>query len=515
MAGVSRTIQLNIVGDASRANAAFKQTGEHAQSSAKVAGDAFDGVLGTLNSSGVLGPFGDALDAIGGKIDVLTNKGAGFGEKMTAIGIGLGAATLGLSMIGGEETQAQEGLRAAINATGQSAAEYMEKMEAAAKGNEHFNVKTKDTLAALSVLTTGLQDPQKAMDSLSTITNMAAFAHVSLAQAATDYVKASNGQVRVLNAYGVHVKDITAEQKALESAQRSLVETEDGLSGKRQRSKLDLDHEADARKRVMDAQKALNAADAAQAGGKTFATPAAALAEVQRRVDGQAEARTKGFAGGAEHLGVKAEDLGAQAGQKFGGALTVASGLVTAAGVASMVKSMRELKTATQAAAVAESAELVPAMLAADAAALPLLVSVGLIGIAALELGVIAYEVYEHWDVIWPKLKAGAEGILHVIERVAKGMYDALIWPVNLLIKLIDVLLPKALDIPTIPSWGAAHAAQPATAALPAGTAGGGGDVTVHSHVHLDGKKVGEGVAKHTRGQLLRDQRGTVNTGLA
>lgn len=511
MTGVSRTIQLNIVGDASRANAAFKQTGEHAQSSAKVAGEAFNGVLGTLNSSGVLGPFGDSLDAIGGKFDVLSNKGAGFGQKMTAISIGLAAASLGLSMLGGEETQAQEGLRASINATGESAAEYMEKMEAAAKGNEHFNIKTKDTLGALSILTTGLQDPQKAMDALSTITNMAAFAHVSLAQAATDYVKASNGQTRALKAYGVNVKDTTAEQKALESAQRSLVETEDGLSGKRQRSKLDLDHEADARKRVMDAQKALDAANAAQAGGKTFATPEAALAEVQRRTAGQAEARTEGFKGGAEHLGVKAEDLGAELGQKFGG---LATGIFTVVGVASMAKSMRELKTATQAAAVAESAELVPAMLAADAAALPLLVSVGLIGIAALELGVIAYEVYEHWDVIWPKIKAGAEGVLHVIERVARGMYDALIWPVNLLIKLGNLLLPGN-PIPSVPTWDAAHAAQPATAALPAGAAGGGGDITVHSHVHLDGKKVGEGVAKHTRGQLLRDQRGTVNTGLA
>lgn len=513
MAGVSRTVTIAVIGDSTKAQQAFKQTGEHAQTAGKVAGDAFGGVLGTLNSTGALGPFGDSLDLIGGKFDVLGKKGAGFGEKMTAIGLGLTAATLGLSMLGGAEKQATEGLKAAANATDTGGwSVYGEALEKAAKSNEKFNYTTKDTTEALQVLTLGLGDPQKAMDGLSTITGMAAFKHVSLSQAAGDYVKVMAGNTRVLKAYGINIKDTTVEQKALDDAQRSLLETEDGLSGKRQRSKLDLDHLADAHKKVADAQKALADANAAQAGGHTVANPAAALAEVQRRTEGQAEARTQGFKGGAEHFGVKAEDFGAEVGQKFGGALSAASGLITAVGIVKMTTSMRALSVATKAAAAAEATELVPAMIAADVAALPLIVSIGLIGIAAIELGVIGYEVYKHWDVIWPAIKKGAEATLHVIERVARGMYDALIWPLNLAIKLANLLLPGN-PIPTIPTWDAAHAAQPA-AALPAAGAGGG-DITVHSHVHLNEREVGHSVAKHTRRQLLRDQRGTVNTGLA
>src|ERR1700758_1041881 len=98
MAGPS--VVVRVLGDISNLTKSFTSAGTSAQNAAAKAHSAFTSVLGTLNSTGVLGPFGEALSTIDGQMQALSEHTKSIGTAMlglggAAVGIGAGFAALG------------------------------------------------------------------------------------------------------------------------------------------------------------------------------------------------------------------------------------------------------------------------------------------------------------------------------------------------------------------------------------------------------------------------------------
>lgn len=330
--GSARTVQINVVGDSSRATKSFDDLGKHADSVGQHVKGSFDGALSMLNDTGILGPFGGALDAISSKFDVIISKHHSLAAKTAALGaggFGLGAA---LTAVGGEEQQALAQRDAAIVASGNSVAEYGEKLSKAAEGASRFGFSSKDAAEAQTVLAERLGDPQAAIDKLNQVMRMARFAHVGLTQAANDLATGLSGHVRVFRAYGVNVGDTVAEERKLADSQEALKTLMDEQSIKKRRTIVDDDNLAKARREVVRAQDDLNKAIAKQGPGTIKATPEEAAEMVDKKTAGQAEAAVAGVSGEFRKLGTEAENAFAGWGQKYGPAIMGVSGALTVLG---------------------------------------------------------------------------------------------------------------------------------------------------------------------------------------
>lgn len=321
----ARTVTLNIIGDSSKAQKAVRSIADETESAGHRVGAAFTGVLDSVNRTGVLGPFGESVSRV---FDAIEERGKGLGKTLMGIsGAGVGISA-GLIALGGEDQQAIASAKAAVQATGESWAEYGEQFEKAAKSNENFGIKMHDTERALGVLTQGLHDPKLALDDLALATKMAAFAHVPLSDAATDLVRVHEGSTRVLKAYGLQVKDTGREEKELADAQEKQALNTAEMSSKRHITSADLLRQADAAKKVSDATKALSDAQAKQAGGQTFATPDAALEQLSKNLEGQPEARVAGLSGEFDVLKTKVEGAVAAFGAQWGPALLAGNAVI-------------------------------------------------------------------------------------------------------------------------------------------------------------------------------------------
>jgi hypothetical protein len=360
MAGPS--IVVRILGDAKALGAAFTASSKTAESAAARMHGAFSSVLGTLNQSGVLGPFGDSLASVDAAMGKIAEHGRTIGTVMLGVGGAVAGVGLGLQALGSKDQAAHQQLQAAVAATGASYDDYSKRVEEAIKHQERFGDTANQTQDALRVLTQATHDPTKALDLLSTATNVAAAKHEDLTSAATQLGRVYNGNTKLLKEYGI----------------------------------------------VVDKHTHLTAA------GQTATE---ALAKVTA---GQASAAADTFSGKIKALTTSVEDSAASFGQKYGPAITAAGaattllgGLTETAGaVMSTFRTTTEVATAATAAqTVATEAQSVAlegeaaAAVTADAASLPLIATVGLIVLAVAALGAVAYVVYRNWNTIWTNMK--------------------------------------------------------------------------------------------------------------
>jgi hypothetical protein len=219
MAGPS--VMVKILGDVTGLGNSFNEAGAKGQSAANKMHSAFSGMLNTLNSSGVLGPFGNALQTADQSIQSMGEHAKGTSTKM----IGLGGAALGvgaaLSAMGSKDQAAHQQLQASVAATGHSYDQYGTKVEDAIKHEEHFGNSAGETQDALSKLTQATHDPTQALELLTTATNVAAAKHEDLTTAATQVGKVYNGNTKLLKEYGIvldkHTK-LTADGKTATQA---------------------------------------------------------------------------------------------------------------------------------------------------------------------------------------------------------------------------------------------------------------------------------------------------------
>jgi hypothetical protein len=160
-------------------------------------------MLGALNQTGVLGPFGDALDGIDRALSSVEGHAKQMGPALMGVGGALAGIGIGLAALGSKDQAAHTQLQSAIEATGQSYDDYSARVEEAIKHNEKFGDTAAQTQDALRILTQATGDPTKAFDLLSTATDLAAAKHEDLTKAAGQLGKTYNGNARLLKEFGI------------------------------------------------------------------------------------------------------------------------------------------------------------------------------------------------------------------------------------------------------------------------------------------------------------------------
>lgn len=442
----TRTIQLNVLGDASGATKALSQVDQKASQTAAHSTGAFKGMLGILGSSGAFAPFMGALDQISGAIDHIKEHSKSIGGAL--VGAGVGVAGIGglLTAAAGPDSVAKAQLQAAIEATGKSYDDFKPHIDAVIKQQEKYGSTANETQDALRNLTQGLQDPQKALDNMGLAANLAAARHESLSAAADQLVKIYAGKgARTLAEFGITVAkagnattQLAAAEKAAASAdaadataKQKLADVHALLAGKSKLTTAETIH-------LRDAQSAVTTADAkafyahvaltkAQDNAKASAAGhSQAVDELALRLQGQAAAAADTFSGRLKAIKAEVEDGAAKLGQKYGPALmgvgaasSMLGGLLGGAGKAMKLFSTgtEAAKTATEGMTVAEDAAAVSEGLALG----PILLIIA--GLAALGVGI--YELVTHWKQVWGE-----------IQKIAKGFVDWLgeHWPLILAI---------------------------------------------------------------------------------
>jgi hypothetical protein len=207
---------VKILGDVTGLGKSFTSAGQKGQSAAQGMHSAFSGMLGTLNSTGALGPFGNALQTADQSMQNMGEHAKSTGLKMAGVGGAAAGVGLALSALGSKDQAAHAQLQASITATGHSYDQYSKQVEEAIGHQEKFGNTADETQGALRVLTSATHDPTEALKLLNTATDLAAAKHEDLTSAAGQLGKAYNGSARIFKEFGIVVtknKDGTKDYK--------------------------------------------------------------------------------------------------------------------------------------------------------------------------------------------------------------------------------------------------------------------------------------------------------------
>jgi phage-related protein len=400
---------------------------------------AFSGVLGALNQTGVLGPFGAALDGVSAALDAMGKHGKDVGLAMIGVGGALAGIGAGLSAVGSKDQAAHRQLQDAVQATGRDYDDYAKKVEEAVKHQEHFGNTAAETQDALRILTQATGDPTKALKYLGEASDLAAAKHESLGEAATSLGKVYNGAGRVLKEFGVSMDTVKTGSAQLATAQKGvetateaaakahqhLSDVQTALAGKTHLTQAEQIRLRDATQNVQTADEKLREAhgkltDAQNAGARAAAAHGAALDTLAGKLKGQASAQASTFSGHLREIKARLEDTAASIGQKYGPAITavgsgmaVMGGAITGARAAvTFLKDSEVVGTAAKIAYAAATFLVNGAMTVATAiwtaftvvewaSLAPILLIIA--GVALLGLAI--YELVAHWSTVWAFIK--------------------------------------------------------------------------------------------------------------
>jgi hypothetical protein len=339
MAGPS--VAVRVIGDMSGLGKAFQSAGATAAAAGDKIKSAIGGALSTLNQTGILGPFGGAVQGAMDALDKLSQHGKDTGAKLAGAGGIMAGVGLGLQAVASKEQASHQQLQQAVENTGASYEDYAGKVDSAIKHQEGFGNSADKTQDALRVLTQATHDPQKALDLMGTAADVAAAKHEDLTTAAGQVGKVFNGNTKLLKEYGIAIDKTTGLTK----------------------------------------------------DGKTATE---ALAQV---TGGQAAAAADTFTGKLNEMKAKIEDSAAAFAQKYGPAITVAGTAMTGLGAAWQVATgLKEaLTVATEAGTVADDA----AAVSEGVALAPILLIIVAVGV----LGAAIYELVTHWSTVWGAMK--------------------------------------------------------------------------------------------------------------
>jgi len=112
------TILVTLAANMAAFQTAIGKVGDAGKAVAGTLHTAFSGVIGGLNQTGVLGPFGDALAGVDKALGTIAEHGKDVGVAMIGVGGGLVGIGAGLSALGSKDQAAHQQLQAAVQATG-------------------------------------------------------------------------------------------------------------------------------------------------------------------------------------------------------------------------------------------------------------------------------------------------------------------------------------------------------------------------------------------------------------
>jgi hypothetical protein len=420
------SVAVRVTADTSAAGKAMTDVASTGASAASKLHSAFGSALSALNSTGVLGPFGEALGGINEAIGAVAEHAKEIGPAMLGVGTALAGVGVGLSALGSKDQAAHQQLQASVQATGKDYDDYAKQVDEAIKHQEKFGDSSSQTQDALSRLTQATHDPAVALGLLGEATDLAAAKHESLSQASTDLGKVYDGNTKLLKQYGI----------------------------------------------VVDAHTHLTAQ------GQTATQ---ALADVLK---GQASAAADTFNGRLEGMKTHFEDMAATIGQKYGPALTAVGS--TMAGVGAAIQVLDALHVASAAgwladaaaaaaAAVAENLALlgIPILIAAVVAGIAWMVTHWqavkaavmdaynwiaqnwpyLVGILSGPFGIAAALIYKHWS----DVKGWAQDAFNFIAGLWNGLESVLEAPFKAAVATIQRIWNDTigqLKMPSIPGAG-------------------------------------------------------------
>jgi phage-related protein len=233
MAGPS--VVVRVLGDVTGLAKSFGTAVSKGSDAAKGLHNAFQGVLATLNSSGVLGPFGEALATVDESLEKIKGHAKDIGPAMMGVGGALAGIGLAFTAMGSKDQAAHQQLQASVGATGRSYEDYAKKIEEAVKTQERYGHTANDTQDALRLLTQATGDPAKALNLIATASDLAASKHEDLATAAGQLGKAYNGSTKILKEFGLTAAPkAAAATKALDAATRAATSADDAAAKAKQ-----------------------------------------------------------------------------------------------------------------------------------------------------------------------------------------------------------------------------------------------------------------------------------------
>jgi phage-related protein len=450
VAGSGPSILVRWLADMTGLNKAADETASKSESASSRIHGAFSSVLGQLNQTGVLGPFGAALDQANTSLEKIGDKTGSLGTKLMGVGgVALGAG-LALQAMGSREQAATQQLSASIDATGHSYDQYATKIDAAVKHQEGFGNSAADTKQALQTLTQATGDPAKALQYLSTASDLAAAKHESLNTAASQLGKTYNGTARLLKEYGITAEKATATQTALKTATNASQSADEGLQ-KALQAQSDL-HDRLAGKTTLtisEQQQLAHANEAVQTASEKATAAHAALSTAQQnlkttaqaggdmisalsdKLKGQAAASADTFSGKLRDVKARVEDAVSSFAQKYGPALTMAGAVTTGLGAAMEVGkgAMDAYKAAT------ENQTIVQWALNAAMDANPIMLIV--LGLAALVAAVIlAYTHFQAFRDVVADVGNVMSAVFSAVINAAQAVFNWLStnWPLILAI---------------------------------------------------------------------------------
>jgi hypothetical protein len=266
MAGPS--IVVRVLGDFKNLAAGFAGVGKSAQTTSAQIHGAFSGMLARLNSSGVLGPFGESLSTIDQALYEINEKGKNLGKTMAVAGGAAAAVGTGLAALGSKDQAAHAQLQSAVEATGKAYEGFEGDVERAIKTQERYGNTADKTQDALRILTQATGDPKKAIELLGTASDLAAAKHEELGEAATQLGKVYNGNTKILKEFGVTAgvsakaatAALTTATKQAETADKNAAAAKERLAELEQRLNVAHKTSAVSSSGLEAAQKRLSAA---------------------------------------------------------------------------------------------------------------------------------------------------------------------------------------------------------------------------------------------------------------
>jgi hypothetical protein len=225
MAGPS--VAVRVFADLTNFAKSMADAGTHAEQAAGKMHAAFSATLGALNQTGVLGPFGAALDGVDQALETISKHGKDVGLAMIGVGGAIAGIGVGLSALGSKDQAAHQQLQAAVKATGQDYDDYAKQVDQAIKHQENFGHSANQTEDALRILTEATGDFTKGSNLLATAADLAAAKHEDLATAATQVGKVYNGNTKLLKEFGVAGEKAVDTTSKMEAATKAAQAADD------------------------------------------------------------------------------------------------------------------------------------------------------------------------------------------------------------------------------------------------------------------------------------------------
>lgn len=241
----------------------------------------------------------------------------------------VGGAVAAAALVGGialsvkaynEDQNAQVRLQAALKNTHDDNEEVRKSIELASESMRKYGFTNADVANAMGTMVTAVGSAKKAQDLLAVSADLAAYKHVSLAEAGLAVSRASEGNIKALKAMGIDLGISSTSAAALTKAHDGLSAAQKKFTDLQKSSTATHTQLVNAQEKVIAAQKKYN--DASTAGQKI-------VEGLTNRLKGQADAAAGTFTGAMKALGASVEEVFVKFGEKLSPAINWFSSQVT------------------------------------------------------------------------------------------------------------------------------------------------------------------------------------------